>query len=609
MNYCENCGEELHKDDVFCQNCGAKVEQMTEAVNESSSESRSETKTEEKQSGQKEPRQNKRPERKPLTKKQKTMGGIILAVILVLIVGFGIGSTVYSEENQISNITDALISKEPEQIAGIVVTDDPNFEVTAENLTTFSNYLEENPNYLNELVRGLENYSSHDSFYIRQNGSKLGVFDAYELVMEPVYGDVYTNAEDVTITLNGEELLVSDSADFYKQVGPFAPGILNFTASGTVNNLPLTVEQEVTWVSDYNEVYLDLTGSYFGVYSDLESGEVFVDGESIGQLEDGYGEFGPVQINEGMELTVGQTFADGEEFMSEPIALTADEYYYDFYDLVLATEDDGFDLLNAMYSTREDLDDSYDGDVVSDFNDYFYPDSSAFTGQRETLLANAEANSNNDEIQNTYYDITEFEAERVGLNTLDVNYEVTYTTEYDYDLDREDGVRHYGVNATIIFEETNNPNADAVGYISEMGEKELLYEEGFLASNEEVAAEATENDQVNANATVTDFVNNLDNAVNSNNFSAISVYIDPESSFYDEQASFVSTTYDNGTSETLNSVDILATEIFDDSTAQVRTAEDFSVETNGTESQAVYEGVYTLRKVNGTYLITGLTIE
>src|SRR5699024_2088931 len=126
-------------------------------------------------------RTTKKVERKPLTKKQKMIGASIIALIVLLFVGYKTGSTVYSRENQIGRMTDALVAKDSGKLADIVTTDDPNFEVNADKLASFTSYLEQNPNDLNDLVAGLERRGSYGPFAIRRNGTKLGLYDAYEL--------------------------------------------------------------------------------------------------------------------------------------------------------------------------------------------------------------------------------------------------------------------------------------------------------------------------------------------------------------------------------------------------------------------------------------------
>lgn len=597
MNFCENCGEKLEKNSLFCEHCGAKVE------NSDSGASKKE-----------ESRTNKNVERKPLTKKQKTVGAGIIALILLLFIGYNVGSTVYSKENQTSRITEALVSKDAEALADITATDDPNFEVSAENLEGFVDYLDQNSDYLNELVAGLERTGHHGSFMIRQNGSTLGIYDAYELVMQPVYGTVYTNAEDVAISLGDEELLVSDNDTFSGEIGPFAPGVLTFTASGEINDFPITVEEEVNWLEgEYNEVDLHLTGLHFSVASDLENATVYVNDESIGTLENGRGEFGPIPVEEGQKIHVGQTFGE-EEVVSDPIELTKDEIYYEFNDLVVGDDYDTQQLLNNMYRQAYTLSSNYSEDNVSEFNAYFHPDGPAYENQRTSFISFGESTYNNEDVNSVRYNVTELDVERVGANSVDVTYEVTYTTNYHYQTDRKDSLRHYAKEATIIFEPTNHPNREYDRLIYDIRNEELLYEEGSDTSSE--SGEADENEEATAemggddeiSRVVTSFVTNLPDAVNNDDFSLISEYIDPSSNFYEEQSSFVTNTHDRGITESLDELEVLDVTVDGDS-IEVKTSESFTIFNDGSESQSAYEATYHLALVEGNYLITALEIE
>lgn len=597
MNFCENCGEKLEENSLFCEHCGAKVEDV-----DTTTSKKEETRT------------TKEVERKPLTKKQKTIGASIIALILLLFIGYNVGSTVYSQKNQTSRITEALLAKDAEKLANITTTDDPNFEVNADNLEGFINYLDQNPNRLNELVTDLQRTGRHDSFIIRQNGSRFGLYDAYELVMQPVYGTVYTNAEDVSILLGDEELLVSDQDDFSGEIGPFAPGVLTFTATGAINDFPLTVEQEVNWLdADYNEVDLSLKGMNFSVVSELEQATVYLNGESIGELEDGRGEFGPIPFEDGMELHVTQTF-DEDKVVSDPIELIEDETYYEFNDLVIGSEYDVQILLNNMYRQANNLTRNYSDNNIEDFNTYFHPDGPAYEDQRAAFISFGESTYNNEDINVVRYNVTELEVERAGANAFDVAYEVTYTTNYNYSLDREDSIQHYANEATVIFESTNHPNRDFDSLIYDIRNEELLYEEGAESSadsadsedSEETAAETDAEDEISK--VVTGFVSNLPKAVNDGEFSHISGYLDPSSSFYEEQSSFVTSTHERGITERLDNVEVLDVTV-EGNSMQVRTAEIFTIFNDGSENQSSYEATYELTQTDGTYLITSLAID
>ena len=597
MNFCEHCGGKLEENSLLCEHCGEKVDNVDPAASE-----------------KEEPLATKNVERKPLTKKQKTIGAGIIALLLLLFIGYNVGSTVHSQENQTSQITEALVAKDADKLADVTTTDDPNLEVNAENLEGFVRYLDQNPNYLNELVAGLERTGRHGPFVIRQNGSRFGLFDAYELVMQPVYGTVSTNTEDVSISLGDEELLVSNDDSYSGQVGPFVPGLLTFTASGMMNEFPITVEHEVEWLDgDYNEVDLSLTGLHFSVISELENATVYVNGESIGELENGRGEFGPIPFEEGMELHVAQTFGE-DEVVSDPIELSETENYYEFNDLVVGDDYDVQQVLSNMYRQVYNLTRNYNEDNVSDLNTYFHPEGPAYEDQRTSFTSFGESTYNNEDVNSVRYNITELEVERVGANSFDVAYEVTYTTNYNYSVGRDNQIQHYGKEATVMFEPTNHPNREYDSLIYEIRNEELLYEEGADTSpeleesdeSEEATAEMGGDDQISR--VVTSFVTNLPNAVNNNDFSLISEYIDSSSSFYEEQASFVSSTHERGITERLDNVEVLDVTV-DGDTIQVRTSETFTIFNDGSENQSTYEATYDLALLDGNYLITSLAID
>lgn len=603
MKFCENCRAKLDEDSLFCEECGTKVEDSVSTA-----------------SGQRDKKTTINNKRKPLTKKQKTIAVSVIALVLILFLGYNVGKTVYSQDSQIERIAEALASKDAEKIADVVTSNDPNFEVNAEALSGFTEYLDQNPNYLNELTRNLKATGYHYSFQIQQNGKKLGLYDAYELVMEPVYGQIYTNEKDVTIYQGEEELFTSDSEDFSREVGPFAPGILTFTAEGTINDFPLSTTEEVAWLSpdSYNSVDLSLTGTNFSVSSDLESATVFLNDESIGQLEDGSGEFGPIQFEEGMQLHVGQKFED-EEIVSEKVTLDENKTHYEFNDLVLVKSSDVNELLRRFYGEADGLSTIYDSDNVEDYNAYFHPEGTAQDEYGKELLSEMETASNNEDISRVWHEWDIIELERVGATSFEVAYEVSQNISYGYFSDKDNGLRHYAIEALVTFEPTNHPDREFDGYIYEINNKELLYEEGDgLAagsekSDEPEEAESGEENTANEDAAnedvsnvVNDFVSNLAPAINNNDFSLISSYIDPNSAFYDEQASYVSDTHDRGITETLEYVSVNSVNESGDR-AKVSTSESFIIHDNGTDRTSTYEAVYDLKKVGGNYLITGMT--
>jgi len=468
MKFCENCGSELEEQSKFCEECGTSVETM----------SVHEEKEKEQVSEQAIPVAQK-VDRKPLTKLQKIIGLSAVSAGILLFAGYHIGSAVYSEENQKSQMIEALVSKDADGLAKVIRTNDPNFEVTSESLESFVAYLDENPNYLNQLVNGLNNYGEYDSFYIGQNGSRLGIYDGYDLYMVPVYASVYTNYEGTVISANGEEWATSTSDDFTREIGPLAPGIHQFAAEVNLNGYTLETSEVVSWINSdyYNEVDLLLYGLNFYVESDLKEATVFLNDNEIGTLTDGSADFGPIQWQEGMELYVSQTFGE-DEVRSESVELMDYDDYYYFNNLTLADEYELESVLSYMYDEVASLSRWYDEDYIEDLNSYFDAEGPAYELQRPQFITYAKTAYDDESVNSTWFDLTLTDYEQVSAKAFEVEYEVTYTTSYSYNSDLSDRMRHFSKEATIYFEPTNNPYRDYDVLIHEIRNETLLYEEG-----------------------------------------------------------------------------------------------------------------------------------
>src|SRR5699024_955406 len=152
---------------------------------------------------------------------------------------------------------------------------------------------------------------------------------------------------------------------------------------------------------------------YFSEESNLESGNVYLDGEKLEELGDGYGEFGTIQIEEGMKLHVGQSSDDEEEVVYDCVELTEGTTLYVFDDLNLPTEYDVQDLINGLYNSAYRLSMNGIQDYIDEFNNYFYPDSPAYKDQRSAYLSAVESDYD-ENVNYISYDVTIDEIKRTG---------------------------------------------------------------------------------------------------------------------------------------------------------------------------------------------------
>lgn len=280
MNTCSACHKENSKEAKFCRECGAPLKQS-------------------------EPESPK----KPLTKKQKIIFGLGAAVGILLFGGYTIGKQVYSYENQVGEMMKVLASADASEYADIMITYDPNFEITEESIAPYAAYLEENKSYLNEVIMNLRNNDGGPmrEIYVEPNGKKLLFFDNYSLLIYPVYFSVSTNEPYAKIVVNGTDEFTTDENNLSFEVGPYAPGEQVITADVEMNGYEFnnSVMQDLLASAPFSDVYVPLEGVEFAVYTNQDYADVYLDGKVIGQVENGYGTFGPVSWNAESILELG----------------------------------------------------------------------------------------------------------------------------------------------------------------------------------------------------------------------------------------------------------------------------------------------------------------
>ena len=280
VNTCSACHKENSKEAKFCRECGAPLEQS-------------------------EPESPK----KPLTKKQKIIFGLGAAVGILLFGGYTIGKQVYSYENQVGEMMKVLASADASEYVDIMITYDPNFEITEESIAPYAAYLEKNKSYLNEVIMNLRNNDGGPmrEIYVEQNGKKILFFDNYSLLIYPVYFSVSTNEPYAKIVVNGTDEFTTDENNLSFEVGPYAPGEQVITADVEMNGYEFnnSVMQDLLASAPFSDVYVPLEGVEFAVYTNQDYADVYLDGKVIGQVENGYGTFGPVSWNAESILELG----------------------------------------------------------------------------------------------------------------------------------------------------------------------------------------------------------------------------------------------------------------------------------------------------------------
>lgn len=245
----------------------------------------------------------------------KMLLGIIVVVLVAGVGLYSFGKNKYSKRNQINEALEVLASKDIEKIAEVIQTDYPGFELTPETIDSFIVLLEDTSSYMNDL-QNLHREDQKDYFEVVQTRKIFGLFDKYELFVNPVLFEVKTDTPEATITVNGQEVHVTETADEIYTAGPYMPGIFEINVNAETNGFEFETSDTLSLFrsKDQDDAYVELPldGKHFSVSSNLPGWDVIVNGNNLGTLnENGEGQFGPILWQPGFEVYAQKEYPSG----------------------------------------------------------------------------------------------------------------------------------------------------------------------------------------------------------------------------------------------------------------------------------------------------------
>lgn len=469
MNFCENCGEKIVPGQKFCEQCGTAV--VSDSKNTVDEQINTPINREVKN----------KPARKPMSK-----GKIAGIVLLVIIIGSGYfayqyGEEYYSKSNQVDRIVAVLKSEDYAAIADLMNTNDAELDINEETIVPYVDaYLTDLDS--TELRTALLTESDYLSLSVLPEGSYFFLFDKYELNLFPSYVRLTTNMNDTALFLNEEELTVSDSEDFTFAYGPMISGEYTFSAVTDIDGEELTTEENrlIGFAQDSIHIDLPIYGLTFSVSSNVNDSFVYLNGENIGQLHEGEGQFGPFGSLAGAELELRKEESFGE-ISTETISLMDydGEYYYLRFDDSFTVES-AEDVMRGMYSYLSNLTQSslWDLEGTTDyFGEHFYQ-GIAYDELRPFFLEYAERQRENDDIDRTTFEVSIESFEQVDMNEYSIELEVNYITQYDWSLDSDDRIRTFTYDVSLIASDSvrNTWSNDEELFINGFANESLIYD-------------------------------------------------------------------------------------------------------------------------------------
>ncbi|MFC4772399.1 zinc ribbon domain-containing protein [Enterococcus hermanniensis] len=309
--YCSNCGKAATEAVEYCPNCGSSLKK-----NKLSSIL---------------------PVKSALTKKQKI--GIIvgMSIVILLLIGFMGGKYYYSYPQQLSRLEQTFKTQDPQKIAEIVTSDDPNYHVSTANMKKFVSYYQKSENkkaftsFLADLGHDPEQLKD---FTIVQKGKYLGLFPKYQLSILPVYVTVTTDQSGMELLLDGKKLATSKGRNYQTTWGPLTPG--NYQVEGKLDTEKSIVTQNLVryqnseFKSD-SQLAINLHKVAFKVTSNIEGAKILVDNKEVGTIKNGKVEIKNLVWHQGMNVKAIYP-TENEQLTSDSYKISETEFLADDYD-------------------------------------------------------------------------------------------------------------------------------------------------------------------------------------------------------------------------------------------------------------------------------------
>lgn len=303
--FCVHCGEKLKPTAKVCIHCGKKIgleeQQKTLA---SSPEQITATSSDEKS-------------KRKMTSAQKILLSIGLVVILLLLGGHLWANKHFSEETVEKQFEKAIEDKDIETLTNLVV------HGNGEKIESYE---------ADALIKLFEEEGNLNFLYHIESIKKfLGIYDQYQIQIVDQFIEV-KNLEEISYTINDQEIALYEEKDNTYTLGPLAPGY--YTLDISVNSDFEDIHQEEKILLNDQDgnigAYIDIDISdvefFIGEHKtfDLSDIKVQINEHTFDVNEDGYTDFiGPLMLDGSLEAYAVADLPWGK-ITSEPVQILND---------------------------------------------------------------------------------------------------------------------------------------------------------------------------------------------------------------------------------------------------------------------------------------------
>ncbi|WP_061776369.1 TcaA second domain-containing protein [Levilactobacillus senmaizukei] len=241
MKECPNCHQPVTPGSTFCDHCGYDLRQAQSTVAPDATPETAEPHR----------RRNGKGNRRKLLKFRKKKTGkpakkgrwfkriiwsvIAIAGVIVLILALSFYNKQAGKDKQIDNMADMITGNQSDDLAKVLLSDNPNLKIDGDTVQPFLTYARTHPKYIDSMKASLKQSgeTTDQIFKLVTDGHNFLIFPIYKLRVTTLHPTVATNVDNATIVANGVDLVTSKSDHYVYKAGPLFPGHYKFKLSGS----------------------------------------------------------------------------------------------------------------------------------------------------------------------------------------------------------------------------------------------------------------------------------------------------------------------------------------------------------------------------------------
>ncbi|AJA47119.1 hypothetical protein CPAST_c10190 [Clostridium pasteurianum DSM 525 = ATCC 6013] len=393
MNFCTKCGTKLEEGKLVCPNCSydfqskeyknntVPIDKTTVEIEKDYDEYENFNKT----------------SFIPSKKFKITIAGLIILAIIIGVYIF-IGKSAADPYKLVLRFQNDIASNNKSDLSKILYCSDSRLIIDDKTSDTILAYFRNNPSYLNNTIGNLNNQIStnnvrygnmlsQSNFSIVSAGNALPFFPRYKISIKPTFVNIKTSIKDVQFSLNNSKIGKSDSDNFSREFGPFAPGEYKLYASYNGKYTSLNNTYNVDLINstsgrvDINALE-DL--NYVRINGDYPDAEIFVNNRNSNVKISDASNFGPVSSDmkiyavankDGKKLKSSEyTVSSGDKTIS--LNFSSSEYE------LSSTEDQLRDLIHWYTNSFSN---AVNYNNFSEVQPYIYPGSELYNEQQKYI--------------------------------------------------------------------------------------------------------------------------------------------------------------------------------------------------------------------------------